>query len=109
DRLDVDTFEVQLPHQSSTLSADQANIATLENQASNGFGLTLVRDGNVVSNGNLNSTINLCSANLDIVVPLKARRNGQFGARTTTLKIETISSDGQRDDDLLRLVCKPGP
>jgi kumamolisin len=104
--LDIDTFEVKRPSPGSTKPADMATVATLENQGV-AFGLTVVRGGTVVSSGHTNSTADQCSGPLDIVVPLRALRTGNYRTGRVMSSIQTISSDAQRDSDKLRLQCKP--
>ncbi len=105
--LDIDSFEVKQPSPKSTKPADMAIVAALEGQAANGFGVTVVRSGRVVFFGSANATADLCSGPLDIVVPLHALAGGRYLTGRATLTIQTISSDGQRDSDTLRLQCKP--
>jgi hypothetical protein len=105
--VDIATFEVKRPSPTSRALADMANVATLEGQAGNGFGVTVVRRGTNVLRGTTNATLNSCSGPLVIVVPLRKLVTGKFVTGRTTLSILTVSSDAQRDRDSLMLQCKP--
>jgi len=107
--LDIVSFEVRQPPLSSLKAADIANRAVLEQQAGdpvNGFGVDVMHHGTVASFGSPNSTRDLCSGALDIVVPRRSLRRGRFGSGFATLKVRTVSSDRQVDTDVLHLRCR---
>lgn len=101
-------FEVKKPIPSLD-PTDNANLATLENQAGggpDGFGIPVVRRGEVVSDGVPNTTPNLCSDPLTIVVPLRSRGNVLLANRKT-LTVNATTVLLQKAADSLTLECRP--
>jgi cysteine-rich repeat protein len=106
---DIRTFEIKKPNPLGPLdAADTANLATLENQAgggANGFGVTVLRGFATRFAGTPNSTVNRCSAPLNIVVPLRPTTKPHTGRKA--LHIRATTSLGVVDTDTLQLQCRP--
>lgn len=103
---DLAALEVRRPSPWSLVLTDKAIVSALENQAASGFGVTVQRRNTLQSAGTANSTPNLCSNPLNIVVPLK-QVNGMFRTSRTMLNVQATSSAGIRDSDSLVLQCRP--
>jgi hypothetical protein len=100
----LDSFEVRAPNPNSPRdAADSHNTSVLEGAAgSSGFGVTVLRAGNVLFTGVPNDTLNLCSDPLDILVPLGS--TGSAGVRR--LKVNT-SNANQGTVMSMRMSCLP--
>ena len=99
-------FEVKRPAPGGGDAADMANAATLEDQAGNGFGVTVVRKDTIVDPGSPNSTANQCSPLRDLIVPQKVTSTGGFTTGTKRIRIQSTNSSGKRDPDSLQLTCR---
>jgi cysteine-rich repeat protein len=100
---DLDTFEVLQPNPASPDGDfDAQNSAMLENEASNGFGVTIVRRGVVTDRGRPNATVGLCSPFLGINVRVGSERPGR-----DTLRIRNTTSDDESTSAAVTLRCAP--
>jgi hypothetical protein len=108
--LDIASFRVVRPSASSSDPSDRTLVATLEGAAGpGGFGVSIVEGKSQTVPGILNSAPDLCSGLLPIVVPLKLRASGAAITGRKTVIVQTISSDGIVDTDMLMLTCRPAP
>ena len=109
--LDITSFEVRKPNPDKPKDAtDTANAATLEDQAANGFGITVVRKKVVVSLESSDSTPDDCSPPLPLRVPLKVTSSGKIRKFHKTFRIRGTTSLPTRpnvDTDVLNLECRP--
>lgn len=102
-------FEVKSPSPWSPtlLPSELQMIATLENQASSGFGLTVVRGNTVVALGPGNNTPNLGSPPLNLVVPMVGNTRGALVAGKSRVRIQSTDLLNRSDADTLLLICRP--
>lgn len=102
----LNTFEVKSPNPKKTpkTTQDSMNIDSLENQGGpGGFGVTVVRGSSIKFSGTTNSSQNLCSGPLNLLVPLKdVTKKGR-----RTLRIRGTTAAGVKDTDTLALECRP--
>lgn len=103
----LDAFEVKKPKPTSLDPADVANLAALEDQARNGFGLTLMRKNTPTSSGSTNSTLNTCSPAVTLTVPLKTTATGKIRPGRRPIRVIARASSGLLDSDTLRIECRP--
>lgn len=102
----IEAIEVRRPSPGSTDPADLANLAALE-QAGAAFGVAIYRDGQVFTNGAVNSTPNVCGAPVALVVPLRQDLGGRWVAGRKPFWLVAYATNGQMDRDRLVLVCRP--
>ncbi len=102
----VNTFDIISPRASGADPADVANLAALDAQlGSAGFGITVTHSRRLVSLGTSSSTLNMCSAPLNITVPQRSTRSGfQTGNRTLIVQARLTPSGVDRDS--LMLECR---
>jgi 6-phosphogluconolactonase (cycloisomerase 2 family) len=72
------------------------------------IGVPFVKGSTTLVAGSTNSTPNLCSNVMDIVVPLRSTLSG-YKAKTKRLRARVRTSGGTTDTDLLKLTCFPAP
>jgi 6-phosphogluconolactonase len=72
------------------------------------IGVPFVKRSTVLHPGVTNSTMNVCSNPMDIVVPLRSTSSG-FRARSKTIRGRLKTTGGTKDTDVLKLTCFPAP
>lgn len=82
-------------------------IASLENQANAGFGLTALRNGVVSALGPGNNTLNLGGPPLKLVIPLRQQSSGAYSTGTSRIRIQSTNLLNRSDTDSLLLICRP--
>ncbi|GBD26926.1 hypothetical protein HRbin30_02269 [bacterium HR30] len=109
--LDLAAFEVRSPNPATaSRPEDQANAATLENQAgAGGFGVQILRRRTPLPTPGAtpNASANACSSPFQLVVPLRQTTSGGYFSGRKRFRVRAWTSTGILDSDSLRLVCKP--
>ncbi len=100
-------FEVKKPKFSSQWPADITNLATIEDLAVDGFGISVLRAKSPYRLGNPNNTPNRCSDPFDLVIPLKITKKGARRPGRGSFKIQAYTESGIIDTDNLRIQCRP--
>lgn len=100
----LDTFEVKVPNPRQLRDdADSSNLAMLESAAGQGgFGVTVLRDGAVVFNGQPNDDLDSCGQPIAIAVPLNDATTR--GTRRLKVRVSTPSADSNAN---VTLTCLP--
>jgi cysteine-rich repeat protein len=108
---DNHVFEVKRPRFDRLKdAADGDNLDALELAASSpppGLGLTVMRKKTVIYTGGPNLDANLCTAQIELVAPLKQSLTGSFRKASRTFRFRVTKLDGKRDVDSLRVECRP--
>ena len=105
----IASFEVKSPNPFRLKDvADAANLLMLEGHAASDFGVAVMRKGTVLSAGSVDSTANLCSDTMSLVVPLKVARSGKLLTGRKRISVQMAPVSGRpKENDSLTLICRP--
>jgi cysteine-rich repeat protein len=103
------SFEMKSPKPGSSnlTPSESQTITTFENQANAGFGLTVVRSGEIITLGPGNNTLNLGSPPLNVVVPMRQTSGGGYSTGKRRVRIQSRNLLSRSDTDSLLLLCRP--
>lgn len=104
----ISSFEVRKPKPSRPRNVAEAeSVAALEGVASDSFGVTVLRSGEVFSPGAPNAVPDSCSAPAGLWAPLRVSRSGKISRRRHKFQIEATTASGRSDRDSLSVECRP--
>ncbi|GIW46016.1 MAG: hypothetical protein KatS3mg077_3298 [Candidatus Binatia bacterium] len=103
----ISIVDIRKPPSSSTDPVDVANASLLATLfGSGGFGLTVYRSGVLAEVGRAVFTLNHCSAEITLAVPLRTTARGAKSA-SRRMRILAAATNGALDVDSLTLSCRP--
>lgn len=105
---EVASFQVIQPNPSALkTAADGQNLAALEGGASTSFGVPIVRGNALFLAGSPNATANLCSDDVDLVIPMIVDPNSNKPKRTAKrIRVRGTNNAGVKHSETLQLDCR---